>query len=80
MNFCKILYQCINVQNYRTTIKLHDIKFRKTDNIWNQLLQKTIIVEMSLSRTVWLGKKDSCRNVKILVETSAKVFKSAVRL
>ena len=27
----KILYLCVNAQDYKTTIKLHDIKFRKTD-------------------------------------------------
>ena len=26
-----MLYLCVNAQDYRTTIKLHDIKFRKTD-------------------------------------------------
>ena len=27
----KMLYLCVNTQDYRTTIKLHDIKFRKMD-------------------------------------------------
>ena len=48
---------CVNEQDYRRTIKLLDIKFRKTDSIWNQLFQKMIIVEVRLSRIVWVGKK-----------------------
>ena len=27
----KLLHTCVNVQNYKTTIKLHDIKFKKMD-------------------------------------------------
>ena len=68
---------------YRTTkhfknLEKDKLKFRKTDSIWNQSFQ--IIVKMRLSKMVWLGRKDSCSNTKILVETSDKVFKSAVRL
>ena len=46
----KMLYLCVNARDYRTTIKLHDIKFKKTDSIWNQLFQKLIILEVRLRR------------------------------
>ena len=45
-----MLCLCVNVQNYRATIKLYDTKFRKTDRIWNRSFQKVIIVEVRLRR------------------------------
>ena len=39
-----MLYLCVNTQDYRTTKKLHAIKFRKTNSIWNQSFQKIVKV------------------------------------
>ena len=75
-----MLYLCVNAQKYRTTIKFHDITFTKMKRIWNQFFQKMIIVEVRLGRVVWVGKSNYCRNAEILVKTSGKIFKSAVRL
>ena len=75
MSFHTMLY-VVNALDYRTTVKLHDIK--KTDSIWNQSFQITVEVRFQLDSVD--GEKYSCRNTKISAKTNGKVFKSAVRL
>ena len=48
-----MLYLCVHALDYRTTIKLHDIK--KTDNIWNQSFQLIVEVIFQLD-SVCVGK------------------------
>ena len=71
-----MLYLCVNALDYRTTVKLHDIK--KTDNIWNQSFRINVEVIFQLDSVG--GEKYSSGNTKALAKTNGKVFKSAVRL
>ena len=79
MSLHKVLYLCVNAHGYKSTIKLQDNKFRKTDNFWNQLFQIMIIVEMRLKRFMQDGQKKYCKNTKVSAKADGQVFKSVVR-
>ena len=68
----KMSYLCVNAQKYKTKIKFHGIKFIKIDRIWNRSFQKRIIMEMRLSRVMWLEKT-------IIAETRRYWLKQAVK-
>ena len=76
-------YVGTNVKNYKTISKIKKkdkVKFRKTDNIWNQSFQ--VIAEVRLSRVCGWEKRLLQKYVikKISAKTNGKVFKSVVRL
>ena len=64
MSFYTMLYLCVNALDYRTTVKLHDIK--KTDNIWNQSFRINVEVIFQLDSVG--GEKYSSRNTKAFGE------------
>ena len=71
-----MLYLCVNAQKHRTTIKFRDIKVIKMDRIWNQLSQKTIIVEMRLRRFMQDGEKNYCKNTSYRQKQTVKFSNS----